>query len=463
MIRKAIVGIAVAVIFLAPLSAQEKADKKERERAVKVENASRRALKEVITTSGTTAAVKRSRLNFQVPGAVSEVLVEMGEVISKDQPLLKLDDSNYKLYVEQANSSYLAASASLEKLKKGFRPEEVAQAQAGVEGARAALEKLTTGFRPEEIKAAQAGLSAAKSSYEMARKNYDRMKKLFEEKAVAKTAFEQAKTRLDVAKARYEQAEQQLKTLSTGYEKEDIESIRARFKQAAEQLALLKKGFREEDISATQAQVSVALAGLKIAKKKLEDCVLRAPYNGVVVRTYMDPGDSAGTMPGQAAVEVMDISSLELVVPVADVWTGKLAAGAKALVDLDGGPKGLKAQITGISHAIDPANRAFDVKLVLVNPGLKLKAGMFARVGIIYNEITSLAVPSNSVQKDASGDYVMVSKNGIALKVQVETGISSGGYTQIIKGLSEGQPVISEGNFGLRDKARIKITGDDDK
>jgi RND family efflux transporter MFP subunit len=456
-------AVIAVLLCLAPLRAQEKTTEKAGRRTVKVEKVMRRLLRETITTSGTTAAAKRSRLNFQVPGVVSKVLVEMGDRVSKGAPLSKLDDSNYKLYVEQASASFLAASATLDKLKKGFRPEEIAQAQAGVEAARAALEKFTLGFRSEDIKAAQAGLAAAQASYKQAKKNCDRMKKLFEEKAVAEATFEQAKTRLDVAKARRDQAEQQYKTLRTGYEQTDIEGMKARFEQAAEQLALLKKGFREEDINAATAQVTVAQAALNMAKKKMRDCILNAPYDGVVVRTYVDPGDSVSTMPGQVAVEVMDISSLKVIVPVADVWAEKITKDATALVDLDGGPKGLKAKITAISHAINPANRAFDVKFVLDNPGLKLKAGMFARVRIVYNEVSVLAVPSISIQKDDSGEYVMVYENGLAVKVHVETGISSEGYTQIVKGLTEEQPVIYEGNFGLKDRAQVELTEDSGK
>jgi hypothetical protein len=95
---------------------------------------------------------------------------------------------------------------------------------------------------------------------------------------------------------------------------------------------------------------------------------------------------------------------------------------------------------------------------VLKNPNLKLKAGMFARVKIIYNEITNLAVPSKAVQEDKAGKYVMVHKNGLAVRTPVETGITSEGYTQITKGLAEGRPVICEGNFGLANHARVELS-----
>ena len=434
-------------------------------RAVKVEKARPRVLRETITTAGTAAAVKRSHLNFQVPGVVSEVLVDMGERVGSGQPLARLDDTGYKLRLDQAQASFDAASASLSKLKTGFRPEEIAQAQAGVEAAQAALEKFTGGFRSEEIKAAEAGLAAAQAGYEQAERDFERMKKLFEEKkAVAAATFEQARTRHEVARAQRDQARERLSSLRSGYEQADVESMRARFKQAAEQLALLKKGFREEDVSAAEAQVALARATLKIAQKALRDTVLRAPYDGIVVRTYVHPGDAGGSgIPGQVAVEFMDISSLEIVVPVPDIHAADVSEKSSAVVNLDGGPKGLKAGVKAISCAIDPASRAFSVKLQIPNPGLKLKAGMFARVSIIYSEITALAVRSSAVMGDGNGEYVMVYDDGFAVRVPVETGISSDGYTQITKNLAEGRPVIHDGNFGLPDGARVELSGDGQK
>lgn len=489
MLRKPFAAALVFLLCIAPLWAQDRRNeppvrrdeparrrdepvKRQAEpvkrRAVRVEQAGRRVLLETISTSGTAGAARLSKLNFRVGGNVSEMLVEMGQRVSKGQPLAKLDDANYKLYVEQAQASLDAATAAYEKVKAGFRPEEIAQAEAGVQAAQAALEKFTTGFRAEDIKAAEAGLVAAQAGFEQAKRNFERMKKLYEEKkAVAQATYEQAKTQYEVARAQRDQAQQHLKTLRTGYEQADVESMRARFKQAAEQLTLLKKGFRAEDVKAAKAQVALAQAALKLAQKSLQDTVLRAPYDGVVVDTFVDPGDSVVIMPGQVAVAMMDISSLEVTVPIPDVWAGVVNKKAGAIVDLDGGPKGLDAKVAAISDAIDPLSRAFSVKLVLANPGLTLKAGMFARVRIVYNRVVALAVPSTAVLEDATGGrYVMVNDAGVAARMTVKTGITSDGYTQVSGKIAEGQEIIFEGNFGLRVGAKIELvkeTGKNDK
>lgn len=459
MIRKAIIAAAVILLLLEPLPAQPAGQAGPRE--VKAQEAAKRTLCETIETSAVTEAHKRSRLNFQVPGVVSEVLIEMGDRIEKGQALATLDDTSYRLHVEQAQASLDAATAGLEKLKAGFRPEELAQAEAGVEAARAALEKFTTGFRPEDVKTAEAGLAAAQAGFEQAERNYERMKKLYEEKkAIAEATFEQARTQYEVAKAQRDQAEQRLKTLTSGYETQDIESLKARFKQAAEQLALLQKGFRKEDVNAAKAQVALAQAMLKIAQESLNDTVLRAPYDGVVVGTHVDIGDAIAAMPGQIAVEVMDSSKLEITAPVPDIWADRVTSDALAIVSLDGGPDGLETKVVAISDAIDPANRAFRVKMLLDNADLELKAGMFARVSIVYRRISVLAVPASAILEDASGKYVLTYSDGTTAKVRVETGIASDGYTQITDGLTEGQKVIHEGNFGLSDGATVRLVED---
>jgi multidrug efflux pump subunit AcrA (membrane-fusion protein) len=412
-LRRLFIACAVALLSLTVAAAQDAPEKSKRTREVKGAAAATRVLRQTISASGVTMAAKHSRLNFQVPGVVDEILVEMGDRVRKGQKLATLDDSTYKLYVEQAQAGVKAAEATLSKLKAGFREEEVAQAKAAVD--------------------------AARTSADQAQRDYERMKKLAEEKkAVADATLEQSKTRYELAKTQLEQASKALK--------------------------LLQKGFQEEDVKAAAAQVDLARAQLKLAERKLEDAVLKAPYDAVVVRTYVDPGDSSGSgMPGQVAVEIMDITSLEVIVPVADVWSGSVTAKSRAILDLDGGPKKLEASVTAISDSIDLASRAFHVKLILDNSDLKLKAGMFARVRIVYKEMKALSVPTRAVLEDAEGTYVMVHKNGRAVKTRVKTGLGDDGYTEILKGLKEGDVVISEGSYGLADKARVKLTGDKSK
>jgi multidrug efflux pump subunit AcrA (membrane-fusion protein) len=407
---KALTACVVLLASLAAVFAQDAPREARRAREVKGVPAARRLLRQTITASGLTMAARHSRLNFQVPGVVSEMLVKMGDRVRKGQTLAKLDDSTYRLYVEQARAGLSAAEAALSKLKAGFREEEVAQAKAAVD--------------------------AAQTSADQARRDYERMKGLSEEKkAVAEATLEQAGTGYELAKTRLE--------------------------QASKQLALLQKGFQEEDIKAASAQVEVAGAQLKMAERKLEDAVLTAPYDAVVVGTYADPGDSSGSgMPGQVAVEIMDISTLDVMVPVADVWSGSVTVKSGAILDLDGGPKNIEAPVAAVSDSIDPASRAFYVKLHLENPDLKLKAGMFARVAIVYNEVNALSVPATAVLEDEEGAYVMVHKNGQARKTRVQTGITSGGHTEILKGLAEGAVVISQGNYGLADKAEVILTGE---
>lgn len=428
------IALAVVICFAAGCERKKTVETAVEPRVVKVEQAARRELALTITTSGTTAPIQHSRLNFEVPGVVSKVMVKMGDRVRKDQPLAKLGDTDYFLRIAQARAGLTAAKAALRKLKTGFRPQEIAQAQAGVEAAESGLEQARTNFR--------------------------RMKQLFEQKKlVSEASYEQAKTAYEVARAKRE--------------------------QAAKQLALVRAGFRQEDIDTADAQVLAAQTVLRMAQEALRDTTLDAPYDGVIVSVNVDPGDKVPRMPGRAEVEIMDISKFELVVSVPDTYAMALSRGAQAVVDLDGGPSGLEARLSGISGAIERVSRALPVRIVLENPDLKLKAGMFARVRITYRIARGLAVRSAAVLEDTNGKYVLVYEAGRAKRSPVQTGITSDGYTLIkpmsfvtsataavsietipqpatvpiqpVKGTTEGQPVIVEGNFGLRHGAPVVL------
>jgi HlyD family secretion protein len=182
--------------------------------------------------------IREVNLGFRVSGRVVEVNRDEGDAVKAGEVLARLDDEPYRREVEQSRGQLASLRARLQLLEAGNRPQEIAQA-------RAAL-------REREVSATNAAIF------------YRRSKELIATKVISPQEG-------DDAEARCREAE-------------------ARVNSAREQLNLLEAGFRAEDIAQGKADVTRAEAALASAELRVQDTVLKAPADGVVLTRAQEPG-----------------------------------------------------------------------------------------------------------------------------------------------------------------------------
>lgn len=115
---------------------------------------------------------RRVALASEIGGKIVEVLVEEGQRVEANQPLVRLDDSLLQKQRAQARSELDAAQAYLRMLEAGATPEQIdaaeaqlSQAEANLRLAQAALDNASAGARPEDIAAYRLKLDAARARY----------------------------------------------------------------------------------------------------------------------------------------------------------------------------------------------------------------------------------------------------------------------------------------------------------
>ena len=107
---------------------------------------------------------------------------------------------------------------------------------------------------------------------------------------------------------------------------------------------------------------------------------------------------------------------------------------------------------------VNTATRTHPVRIVLKNPGLKLKPGMFARVTLYGGKgEEAVLVPSEAVITTGKRSIVLVAQEeGKFQPVEVKTGMSSDGRTAVLEGLSGGEQVVTSGQFLIESEANLK-------
>jgi cobalt-zinc-cadmium efflux system membrane fusion protein len=218
----------------------------------------------------------------------------------------------------------------------------------------------------------------------------------------------------------------------------------------------------ESDRIQAQADLNAALLGLKILGIPNPDDLekapssaeipLLAPIGGEIVERDVSPGQLLQAGATQAFI----ISDMGSVWVLANVYQSDLSAvhvGDQVAVQTDSYPDKFQGKISFISPALDPTTRTLQARIVVENPGEKLKNNMYVTATVNAGaEMNAIAVPDSSVLRDDENQpfvYVASGSNQFGRR-PVEIGQSEAGKTQILKGLSPGDKVVGDGSLFLQ-------------
>lgn len=212
-----------------------------------------------------------------------------------------------------------------------------------------------------------------------------------------------------------------------------------------------------------QADLNAAAQGIKVLGIKDPDALakqpsafgqipLLAPMSGEVVERLVAPGQvlQAG------ATQAFTISDTSTVWVLANVYQADLSyvrADDIVIVQTDAYPQTFHGRISYVSPALDPNTRTLQARIVVDNPGDKLKRDMYVNVTVTAGTIRdALAVPDAAIlRNDENEPFVYVeSSPGQFGRRQVRIGQTEAGKTQVLSGLSPGETVVADGSLFLQ-------------
>lgn len=432
------------------------------------------ALKRAVTQAEQTLAIQEANLATLKagPSAADEAAAEAA-VTSAEAVLADLLDGPSEEEVAQAEANLRAAQANLAAASNRLgetraAPDQgalvaaqnrVASAQRAVEEAEQKHRQMLTCeqeengewnctpkypeemVRPAELEVVQARENLAAAQDELARI----------EQGGNPNSVTVSQANVASMAARRDAAQAQLDLLLAGPTDAEIAAARSTLADAEANLAALRAGPTEARVAAAEAQVDQAQIGLERARNDLEDAVLRAPFAGVVTAVYVAEGELGSGV----AVDLVDLSSLEVVLDVDEVDIGSLEVGQRAIVTLEAWPEEeIESEIVAIgpaanSLALDNTIGTYPVHLTLDRAERPLRVGMTANARLLTAQREGvLLVPNRAVTPDRqTGKYYvnLVERNAdgeqTVRPVEVRVGLRDNQYTQILGGLEEGDTV----------------------
>ncbi len=279
------------------------------------------------------------------------------------------------------------------------------------------------------------------------------------EKETIAAKLNQAKAALNVAMANLSQIEAKLGSIKRDYErikklyaqkvvaKQRWDHIRAQYEAtlAAKKLAI--------------AQIKQAQAALKEVQILYSNHTIYAPISGLVTARYVDEGAMSDTK--TPIVRITNDNLVKVVVAISEKDLPHVNLGQMAYIKVDAYPKRLfKGKIDILNLRIDPVTRTAKAEIYIANKDHLLKPGMFARVSIILGQKQVVAVPRDALQKmPSTAVYYLfvIDKGNVAHLRNVTTGISENNFVEIKKGLRAGEIVVVYGQNRLKEGTKVEV------
>jgi cobalt-zinc-cadmium efflux system membrane fusion protein len=176
-----------------------------------------------------------------------------------------------------------------------------------------------------------------------------------------------------------------------------------------------------------------------------------APFNGVINSVGAAPGDIVDT--SLQIFTVADLSTVWFQASVPERQLGVIKEGDAVAVTVDAYPgKQFDGRVTYIADQVDPNTGTVAVRCDLPNPDGALRANMFASARISSPlGRNAVLVPDEALQ-DVNGQTMVFIPSGAGhfTRQVIRTGVSSGGFTEIVEGVKAGTQVVTEGSYWLK-------------
>ena len=281
-------------------------------------------------------------VGFRFLGKIENITKDEGEIVKKDEILVKLDTASLEKSLEELNEKIFASKLELSKLQTGYRQEEILEAKAAMEEAIENLNKTKDTYNR------QTNLFKTKSTSE-------------ENFTISQLNYKQALATLDKAKALYE---------------------------------LRKNGYRDEDIKIQESNLKSLEIQAEKLKIDLNDSVIKAPVDGVILTRFKEIG--AITNAGESILEIAKTDEFWVRAKKKKKNLGNIKPGLKMSIQTDSRSENYEGVIGFISPVAEftpknietqelRADLVYSFRVIVKNPDDKIRQGMPVTLKIAQN------------------------------------------------------------------------------
>lgn len=362
-----------------------------------------RDLPRFFEATGSLSGDEQTDVSPSIAGKVVATAVEMGSYVKRGQTIVRLDDVDSKLRVQQAQAQVDQAKAATRQAeeKVGIRP-----------GQSFDINKL-----PE--------VANARVALELAEKNLRRSEKLIESGDISRSMYDQQKAQRDQLKEQYESA-----------------------------LSLARQNYAA--VMTARANVANAESQLDLARRSLSYANVYSPIDGYISDRPADLGEYVSTTTKIATV--VKINPLRVRIDIPEQAIPAVSVGQSVSVTTSAWPdRNFSGRIARISPNVTPTSRTLTVEAEIENGSGVLKPGQFATVRILQSRAApATLVPARAVRTESGVSRVFVIKDGHAQERLVQLGQTEGDLVELKSGVTANENVATSNVEQLSDGMAVK-------
>lgn len=183
---------------------------------------------------------------------------------------------------------------------------------------------------------------------------------------------------------------------------------------------------------------------------------VESPASGYIIERNAIP--NAYVQPETKLYTIADLSTVWIYANVPQADVGRLKPGDRSEVSVDAYPgRKFGGRIDQILPDVDATTRTVRVRLVMSNPGILLKPGMYVNVNIAAPLGRHLVIPSSSVLQAGTHQIAFIDRGQGSLEPRtIETGTRLDESVVVLKGLNVGDRIVSSANFLLDSEAQLQ-------
>ena len=212
---------------------------------------------------------------------------------------------------------------------------------------------------------------------------------------------------------------------------------------------------RLKSLGMTDAQIATALR----TGQPQRTIVLAAPTSGIITTRHVVQGQAVTV--GMPLFAVTDLSSVWIDVQVRASDAAHVREGTVARIDVTGlTGHTYVGRVSYIYPTVNETARTLTARVTIPNRDGMLKPGMYATVRLASTSRQALTIPETAVVSTGDGAVVFVDMTGgdgslRVLPQHVELGTISGGYAEVLAGLTEGQRVVTSAQYLLESESNL--------
>jgi membrane fusion protein (multidrug efflux system) len=227
-------------------------------------------------------------------------------------------------------------------------------------------------------------------------------------------------------------------------------------------------GVSQAVVDADAADLKAKRANVAQQKATIDKKTIRAPFAGKVGITTVMPGQYLNT--GDKIVTLQNLHPIYVDFSLPQQNLSRLARGQAVAVSTDAFPgQTFSGRISTINPILDPNTRNLQIEATVPNSKGQLLPGMYATVNVdVGTKATYLTLPQTAITYNPYGSTAFIVKKDdksgpdgktalVAQQVFVTTGETRGDQVAILKGIEEGQEVVSSGQLKLKTGATVII------